>query len=437
MDLIRFRDAFSPSFATIPSHASMFTGSYYSVHQTSGQNKILNPDLETMAGKLSTNGYQTIGFSNNIHVSPQFDFDRGFDKFVFNKAAYGEPFGGASLQLMRQHADTESAVRQLGEMLSYVRESDNSIPRTTASWLYKKATEAGLVDRGDRGADEALQFLEDNIPSNDGPYFMFFNLMEGHMPFLAPDEHLNRFEPNVERNVWGNYDGLHNNNVEDSERIVTGLRDKYDGCISYLDEIVDRMVAVLREQDALDNTYLFILGDHGEGFGEHGIYGHTGGLYNEIIRVPFLLRPPGGSDGEVIEYPVSAQWIMPTVLSEAGISIPDQCVDQHLLEKPDIPVVFESSGIDVDADNSDLERYYEPMVGGVHENRKLIAGETWKELYEFSDRLEEQPLSENHDIDTVIESEISRYDRTERSSGYSDQDLAADTQEQLRKLGYM
>jgi len=111
MDLLRFRDAFAPSYATLPSHASLFTGSYCSVHRTSGDNKVLNPELPTLAEKLSANGYRTLGFSNNIHISPLFEFDRGFDRLIFNKAAYGEPFGRASLQLMRQHADSDSGAR--------------------------------------------------------------------------------------------------------------------------------------------------------------------------------------------------------------------------------------------------------------------------------------------------------------------------------------
>lgn len=69
MDLTQFNNAFSPAHATVPSHASLFTGSYRSVHQTTSENKILNPDLPTLAERLSANGYRTLGFSNNIHVS--------------------------------------------------------------------------------------------------------------------------------------------------------------------------------------------------------------------------------------------------------------------------------------------------------------------------------------------------------------------------------
>lgn len=437
MDLVRFDDAFAPANATVPSHASLFTGSYRSIHQTTSDNKILNPDLPTLAERLSANGYRTLGFSNNIHVSSLFQFDRGFDELEFNKGAYGEPFGGVPVQLIRQHIEGDTVPERIGEIVQYIRDSDGSFPRTTASWLYKKATEVSLVDRGDRGAQKAHEYLDSSLPSDDQPFFMFFNLMEGHMPFLAPDEYLNRFDPDVARNIWGDYDGLHERTVQDSDRIVGGLLDKYDGCISYLDAVVDRMVNVLRERDVLDDTYLFILGDHGEAFGEHGIYGHTGGLYNEITRVPLLVRPPGGADKKSIDRPVSIQWIMPTILREVGIDIPDRCVDQHLFERPEVPVVFESSGLGIDADHPDIEQYFEEMIGGIHGERKLIAGETWEELYALSDRTETEPLSESQEVGEVIEAAIARYDPTDRSEGYSDQELPSETQEQLRKLGYM
>lgn len=437
MDLVRFENAFAPANATVPSHASLFTGSYRSIHQTTFDNKILNPDLPTLAERLSANGYRTLGFSNNIHVSSLFEFDRGFDELKFNKGAYCEPFGGVPWQLIRQHIESDTFPERVAEILRYVHESDGSLPRTVASWLYKKGTEAGLVDRGDRGAKNAHEYLRSAVPTDSQPFFIFFNLMEGHMPFLAPDEHLNRFDPAVERNVWGEYAGLHERTVADSDRIVRGLLDKYDGCISYLDTVVARMVTTLREHGLLENTYLFILGDHGEAFGEHGIYGHTGGLYNEISRVPLLVRPPGGVDDECISYPVSIQWIMPTVLREAGISLPDRCVSQHLFDQPEIPVVFESSGIGVDAEHPEIDRYFEEMRGGVHDGQKLIAGETWEELYALSDYTERNPRTDEHELGASISSEIARYEPTERSVEYSDQELSAETQEQLRKLGYM
>lgn len=148
------------------------------------------------------------------------------------------------------------------------------------------------------------------------------------------------------------------------------------------------MVDALEERGVLDETYLFILGDHGEAFGEHNIYGHTGGLYNEIVRVPLLVRPPGGSNKGEVDYPVSVQWIMPTILQDLGINVPDTCVDQHLFEQPKTPVVFESSGIGIDADHPSIEQFSEEMIGAIHDDRKLISGETWEELYALSDETE-------------------------------------------------
>jgi len=86
-------------------------------------------------------------------------------------------------------------------MIEYVRDSDGSLPRTAASWLYKKVTEAGIIDRSDRGARKALTFCRKNLPANEQPFFMFLNLMEGHMPFLTPDEYLTQFDPEVDRNI--------------------------------------------------------------------------------------------------------------------------------------------------------------------------------------------------------------------------------------------
>lgn len=438
MELTQFNNAFSPAHATIPSHASLFTGSYPSIHQTKAENKLLNPELPTLAQNLSEKGYDTFGFSNNIHVSPEFNFDEGFDEFYFNKSAYGEPFGGMSVQLLRQQVKGNTFFENTIEALKHIQRSNSSLIPTTASWIYKKAEEKGFVNSRDRGANKALKSLNSFLTKReDDPFFGFLNLMEGHMPYLAPNEYINRFDSGIGRNVWGDYEALHAKELPNSENIVSGLEAKYDGSILYLDYILNEIIHTLENHSVLEDTFVFFLSDHGEGFGEHNLYGHSGGLYNEIIRVPLLVRKPEEFESKEVDQPVSIQWIMPTILHEAGITIPDMCVDEDIFGEPDQPVIFESPKLGVDANHPKINKYFQPMKGTIHDGLKLIKGESWEELYDIQDKEETKELMREHDLNEILEAELQRFEPTSRKSDYSNDSLSNDAKRQLRKLGYM
>ena len=67
----------------------------------------------------------------------------------------------------------------------------------------------------------------------------------------------------------------------------------YDHEIRFTDDQIARVIAKLRELGLYDRTIVAVTGDHGEGFGEHGIDFHGYHLYAAQTRVPWLLRVPG------------------------------------------------------------------------------------------------------------------------------------------------
>jgi hypothetical protein len=69
--------------------------------------------------------------------------------------------------------------------------------------------------------------------------------------------------------------------------------DLYDGEIRFTDNYFARLIAHLKALGLYDRTILVVTGDHGEGFGEHGIDFHGYHLYNPQTKVPFLVRVPG------------------------------------------------------------------------------------------------------------------------------------------------
>ncbi|MDJ0520827.1 MAG: sulfatase [Planctomycetota bacterium] len=101
--------------------------------------------------------------------------------------------------------------------------------------------------------------------------------------------------------------------------LAAELRADYEGGVRWVDGLVRKAVDQLEAWGMLDNTVLVITSDHGEAFGEHGIIAHGRQLYDELIRVPLVMRGPEPfSGGRVVEGGVGLIDILPTFLDHIG-----------------------------------------------------------------------------------------------------------------------
>lgn len=137
------------------------------------------------------------------------------------------------------------------------------------------------------------------------PWFLYVHLMGPHDPYDPPHGYGAKFRQDA---------------YPDTE---AGKRqsavDLYDGEIRYSDAQVGRLLQALRAQGQYDNTVIIVVSDHGEEFWEHGGTGHGKTLYEEVLRVPLLIKLPnsaqaGTRSGTLVEMIDLA----PTVLELAG-----------------------------------------------------------------------------------------------------------------------
>jgi arylsulfatase A-like enzyme/Flp pilus assembly protein TadD len=97
----------------------------------------------------------------------------------------------------------------------------------------------------------------------------------------------------------------------------------YDGEVAFADEIVGSLVTKLKARGWYDNATIVVLSDHGEGLGDHIEEEHGLFLYDEVIRVPWIVRlPRGQSAGRRVTDPVQHIDLLPTLLSLAGLTTP-------------------------------------------------------------------------------------------------------------------
>lgn len=281
-----FENAISPASWTIPTHASIFTGLYPSrngvIERISG--KIPNYselfekyDGEILSESLSKLGYHTIGYSQNMLIAPDTSFSRGFDEFYYthnkNQDVYFRMLENYN-KMMKEYGTSlkEIAPNIIGfQKFKKFYSLYTSIKKDT-NWLRKS-------DLGDKGGNLVIERIKRDALKE--PFFLFINLMEMHDPH---DSTSLRFG-------WS--DSLFRKNDLEAG-IVQTVRNSYFSCSSLVDKILSGLIFKLKEQNILENSVLIITSDHGQSLMEKdGFFGHGTFLYDEIIKVPLIVRLPG------------------------------------------------------------------------------------------------------------------------------------------------
>ncbi len=110
--------------------------------------------------------------------------------------------------------------------------------------------------------------------------------------------------------------------------------------IHYQDRFVGKVIDMFKELGLYENTVFVLVGDHGEGFGEHRVFQHDNTIYEEGIRIPFLIHDPL-RDGELIDGPANQLAVLPTIVDLLGFTLEsDTAYTPSLLSgQPQGPVV--------------------------------------------------------------------------------------------------
>lgn len=114
--------------------------------------------------------------------------------------------------------------------------------------------------------------------------------------------------------LWAHYTDPHAEYVEHEDfNFGTGSRARYDSEVAFVDAHIGRVLAALRQSPSWDRTVVILSSDHGEAFGEHRMIRHGFELWEELIRVPLLVRIPN-VPARRIATPRSQIDLVPTLL---------------------------------------------------------------------------------------------------------------------------
>lgn len=263
---VRFQRAYSVAPWTQPTVATMITGLYPSSHKVDRLLRALPASAETLAEVLGRAGYVTGAVVSHWLIGSQFGFDQGFDFFL-----EGHSRGGLD-------ALTSPGVS------------------TEASQLLE------VMDRDERPFFLLVHYFDPHYAYRRHPEYGFAKESAGRLSGEEGIEELRALEPPP----------------DEEEKAL--LRDLYDEEIRYTDAGIKRLLGTLERLGLYDDTLIVFAADHGEEFFERGWVGHTRTLYDELIRVPLLIRLPGSREaGRVVEDAVSLVSLMPSLLDLMGV----------------------------------------------------------------------------------------------------------------------
>jgi arylsulfatase A-like enzyme/Flp pilus assembly protein TadD len=181
----------------------------------------------------------------------------------------------------------------------------------------------------------------------------------------------------------------------------------YDGEIAYADSALGQFLAYLKKQEWYEGAMIVVVGDHGEGLGEHREDTHGIFLYDSTTHVPLIVKLPNEREaGRTVEAQVRTTDIMPTVLSLLGIPAPPsldgdslepflagiEATPRTVVGETDYPLRFGWAPLrsvrkegfkfieapkpelyDLQPDPGELRNQYEPWDGTVQKLRRVLA----------------------------------------------------------------
>ncbi|MFQ5805212.1 MAG: sulfatase [Phycisphaerae bacterium] len=411
-----FEQAYAPSPWTLPTLVSLLTSTFPCEHNVLHNRHRLGDSFDPLAVRLKPLGYTTISLYANPFASPRFGLGRGYDVIV---------------DLNRAQSDGQTVAAAL-----------------------------------------------DGCPT--APFFLYLHNTEPHNPYDYAPPHTDGFRDipaqtrkwfdkqntayrRLSRVDFANKRSLGTtDNTAEQDRVLAALRSKlddyrelYDAAVRAADRRLGSVIDVLKSRKLWDNTLFIILADHGEEMAERGGWLHDQSVYEELMRVPLIVRFPRGEyGGHRLRSVVSLVDVLPTII--------DYLQEPELLhgtrgrslmplvrgEQPDEDRNFKIPGM-----RMNRKKYYRPWKESRGDTNLVVRRGDWKgiwnaeidtfELYDLPNDPQEQ-----HDVSAEHTELVSAMLRAARSWYEDCGSRAAETEEapqqideqtlrSLRSLGYI
>lgn len=420
-----FTRAYCPNPTCTPTRASIITGMYPSQHGAWTLGTKLLEDRHTVGEDFAANGYRT-ALIGKAHFQPL----RGTEQYPSVEAypllqdlnywrGFKGPFYGFDhVELARNHTNEA----HVGQHYAIWLEENGCV-----NWRDYFLPPTGSMDRSiqhkwaipepfhyNTWIAERTNALLDQYKENDEPFFLWSSFFDPHPPYLVPEPWDTMYDPdqltipevhpgehdrnpphfrltqdaNPDFSAWKEsgmgIHGYHSHaTLSESER--KQLVATYYGMISCMDKYIGAILDKLDQLGLADNTVVVFTTDHGHFFGQHGLQYKGGFHYEDLIKLPFIVRYPDQVPaGRVSPAIQSLVDLAPTFLSLAGIPIPHAMTG---IDQSDVWLDIQSAA----RDHAVCEFRHEPTTihqkTYVNERYKLTVyyNQTYGELFDLQE----------------------------------------------------
>ncbi|MEM2941484.1 MAG: sulfatase [Thermoproteota archaeon] len=299
---IVFENAYPAGLPTIPVRTELMTGQFTLPYRPWSP---MHPTDISIAEILKQHGYVNSIVTDTYHLfKPGMNFHKGFDSFIWIRGQEYDAYNSAppvnrKVENYVNKNYTEQWVRLIERYLANTEEMEGEEDCFPA-----------------RVFKEASKWLRRN--RSHEKVFLWVDSFDPHEPWDPPNSFDNYTDPNYsgarlilpmggEASRWA------------SEEEVDFIRGLYAGEASLVDHWFGFFYNTLEELGHLENSIIVVLADHGHPLADHGKFLKGGDrLYNELLKAPFLIRPPGGSDGRKTRALIQFIDLLPTLLDFLG-----------------------------------------------------------------------------------------------------------------------
>lgn len=405
-DGVVFENDISVAPWTLPALSTLITGVAPAVHLVRHEEDRLPDSVTTLAERFAAAGYHTAAIVDNAYLRPKANLAQGFNDYLFMDIPdYGKALGP---QIMKHVLPT-----------LFRAERATTIEEQTAQ------VQGWIAHHADRD------------------FFLWVHYFDPHAPYEPRRDYLTGEPPTGLGYSFEPPPQMMSGMVARSAAQREWIRGLYEAEVRGVDDNLGRVLEQLRQLGLYDGAVIAFTSDHGEEFWEHDGQGHGHTLFNEVLRVPLLIKLPNNRHAKRVAQRISSERIAATLLEAADVEfdsadfsgpslLPLMRGDEGAVAAP--PVVSESAIIVDDqlAVVSDEQKYIRSLVTGreLHFDLRSDPGEHQSRL-EDADVVTGRKLLEQHASGASALRERSGITRGESA------DFDSSTLHRLRGLGYI
>ena len=207
------------------------------------------------------------------------------------------------------------------------------IPQTRAQQFWEKTNPKvlGLNVSTEELGEYGSEWIRGH---KEGPFLLWLHILDPHMPY----DRVKEFPPAANPPpgigpLYGRRLQAEFGKWRETPEIVDWARALYQSEVRLVDKAVGLVLQTLKDEGVYDKALIVFTSDHGDEFTRHGNFGHGRTLYDELVRVPLIVKPPASNAHLRVAGPVSTTAIAPTILDLVGIAFDERMFSYRSLRR--------------------------------------------------------------------------------------------------------